>query len=535
VLPWEKLQMRLSALIAIGIGLALLLSMPATASVYCVQDELNRAGMDVGAVDGALGPKTQAAAQAFATAKSLSLPELTKADAWRWCSAMRRARLGSDVDKLAVINGLSALDFDIASPPPGAPTLAQRQAFWNMHKASVCMPQTKAHGWGMTFELPKLTAQDFSEPPDLVFPQASKLLQACKVGPLPKARGDDPVPNDNPPDPIPIKSGKEIVYINEHYGMTDASIDIAAFYFVRRLHGHRYYPEWGDARKAIDSMLAWAKAGSMTRNIQGEGNGNSGTVHWLYATATADILMAYVEMAPLMTAEQRGVVGPWLNGIMAKLVGNNERYRTHNHGVGWGLNLAVWGLSLGNRDAVQHAIDRYKMAIYDMRPDGSFPAESSRGGEGLTYQSLMTSDLVVMALLFRHTLGLDLFSYSVDGHTVHDAVEYVLASIEDPSINKKYARPCARAGDFYGATVDEPHVPTMGPGLTFHDLSYLPSYARLFPERGSHQGIVDRWRLPVERAAVHPVLGAAPACMFDTTLENLIRGEVDGLPPVAAN
>ncbi|MGN6486413.1 MAG: alginate lyase family protein [Devosia sp.] len=509
-------------------------STPAVASVFCVQTELAGAGVDVGGIDGDLGPRTKAAAQAFIAASDfayLDLPTLSEANAWQWCAAMRRARLGAAGDALPVVNGLSALDFDVTSPPPGAPTLAQRQLFWNLHKtAKRCLPnEDRKYGWGMTFQLPKLTAEDFSEAPDLVFPPATRAAAACNLKFPYVSRGDAPVRSDTPPAPLPTKTGKEIVYINEHYGLTDDSIDIAAFYFVRRLLEHRYNPKGDDATKAIEAMVSWAEANTMSRNIQGEGNGNSGTVHWLYATATADILSAYVDVAPLMTAEQRGIVGPWLNRVMTKIVGNSERYRTHNHHVGWGMMLAIWGLSIGDHDAVQNAIDRYKMAIHDMRPDGSFPAESSRGGEGLTYQSLMTSDLVVMALFFKHSLGIDLFSYAVDGHTVHDAVDFVLASTDNPSVNRKYALPCPQAGDFYGASVNEPHVPTMGPGLTFHDLSYLPSYARLFRERPSHKIIVERWRMPVERAAVHPVMGAAPACMFNTTLENFIRGDTTGI------
>jgi hypothetical protein len=131
--------------------------------------------------------------------------------------------------------------------------------------------------------------------------------------------------------------------------------------------------------------------------------------------------------------------------------------RTQNHAAGWGTMIATWGLATGDRDAVQYAIESFKLAIHDMRPDGSFAADHSRGGNGLSYQNLITGDLVNTAMLLSTSIDVDLFSYEVEGRSIHTAVGYMLDAMDDPvTFNKRYALACPKGGDSPTTSVDNP-------------------------------------------------------------------------------
>ncbi|MDC0131137.1 heparin lyase I family protein, partial [Planktomarina temperata] len=114
------------------------------------------------------------------------------------------------------------------------------------------------------------------------------------------------------------------------------------------------------------------------------------------------------------------------------------------------------------------------LAIHDMRPDGSFPTDSARSGMGLHYSSIATGHLVMMSALIYSNTQQDLFSYTVDGRSIHDAVNFIVKAIKQPVItNKLYALPCPGGGDRW-ATIGDPEL-----AFTY-TATYLQVYANLF-------------------------------------------------------
>ena len=71
----------------------------------------------------------------------------------------------------------------------------------------------------------------------------------------------------------------------------------------------------------------------------------------------------------------------------------------------------IWGLMIDDLKAVQHSIDVVKLAVHDMRPDGSFPIDTQRSGMGLKYNSDSYGYLLMMASLLKDATGKDLFNY----------------------------------------------------------------------------------------------------------------------------
>jgi len=411
------------------------------------------------------------------------------------------------------VNGLTASDFDITTTPPNVMTDKAATEYWSMPQHDKkCFVYRKEYGAPLTMQLQLQPPATFARAPQSIFPPAEP-LPACVPQGIQTARLAEQVTNFDPPTPLKPFDAKTVAEYAHSYGHhdTEAATDFAGYWFATTLAHYRAFNDPADSRALIDTLLAWNKAGAFTKNIQIAGN--SGTVIYSISTNMAALIAAYADLAPVMTAEERQQLGPWFNSFMHKLAANADQFRTQDHEMGFGLLLAEWGLAVGDKAAVQHAIDRYKYAINDMRPDGVFMQDSSRGGSGLNYQNLMTSDAVLLAALLKTDLGLDLFSYSVQGRSIEDAIGYNLAAMADPvAFNKRNALPCPDAST---QTVDNPVTDFSDLGDTFSTSIYLPVFALLNPESKYAGPIMDRFgEKALHQAYFQEVIGGAPICLL---------------------
>ena len=438
------------------------------------------------------------------------------------------ARADDDVPRSKTINGLSAKDFDIVTPPKGVLSPADQQAYWNLHLTSkVCLEYRPSYGKPYTLNLRMQPAAKFLAAPQSPFPAPSRVASCVPMGPQ-TMRLQEPVVSETPPEPPKRLSAALVDEYAHHYGHHDdeVNVDNAGYWFASHLALHRAFPDGPEGRMLIDTLAKWARVRSYMGSIQV--GGDKGPVIFAQATEIATMLNAYADLAPEMTADERTLIGPWLNAIMIKIAGNTDDFPTQNHEAGWGLMTAIWGLATGDREAVQHAIERYKLAIHNMRPDGSFAQDSSRGGSGLSYNNLITGDLVLTAALFKTSLDIDLFDYAVDDRSIHDAVRYVLASARDPvAYNKRYALPCPQASK---GAVDQP-LRDFGLGDTFSLSTYLPAYAILNPSQPASSQILEQYGRPLELAIFHQTLGAPPLCLFNIVPPGAARTAIRH-PPV---
>ena len=92
----------------------------------------------------------------------------------------------------------------------------------------------------------------------------------------------------------------------------------------------------------------------------------------------------------------------------------------------------IWGLMVNDLNAVQNSINVVKLAVHDMRPDGSFPIDTQRGGMGINYNSTSYGYLLMMASILKGKTGEDLFLYRVDGRSLHNGADFVIKSIKEP-------------------------------------------------------------------------------------------------------
>ena len=143
-----------------------------------------------------------------------------------------------------------------------------------------------------------------------------------------------------------------------------------------------------------------------------------------------------------------------------------------------------------------------------MRPDGSFPIDSQRGAMGNNYTYFSTQSLTLIAALLKQKKNIDLFSYEVEGRSIHSAVEHVVQSIKDQSnTNKKYALPCF-SGDRWGSVDNPSHWFEKAAG------GALSVYASIFPEKSSSIYIERKYAFEKKSLILSENGGGAPNCQF---------------------
>jgi hypothetical protein len=331
--------------------------------------------------------------------------------------------------------------------------------------------------------------------------------------PLPHAEADVPACKAYRVGAAPKPLGT--IVIPRNYGDRNLDVDFALRWFMSQLSLSR--GEGGaEERKALKAALVeWAQADALHRKIQVEGNGDKGPADYETSTFIMTLLDGFAETADLMTADERAAVGVWLNRFIATAAGSRVMHRQDNKTVLWAYMTLFWGLTVGDAEAVRHGIDVYNLGIHDMRPDGSHTLDAERGGMGLHYNNFKTGNLVMIAALVKERLGLDLFSYEVDGRSVHTAVDFVAATIKDPSLNSRYAIACAKSGDRFGP-VSRPYLAyTKTDGGALH-AAYMLVYAKYFPGRETSRWISERFAYAFKDPAANLWnAGGAPACLFN--------------------
>lgn len=102
-----------------------------------------------------------------------------------------------------------------------------------------------------------------------------------------------------------------------------------------------------------------------------------------------------------------------------------------------GVQMA-WGALQGNDTIFTEGLEKIVLALHQMNDDGGFPREIARGGNAYLYQNLTTMSVMYMANLAR-VQGYDVFSWNVEGKSLHDMVSFAIDSAKSPATLETYA------------------------------------------------------------------------------------------------
>jgi len=199
------------------------------------------------------------------------------------------------------------------------------------------------------------------------------------------------------------------------------------------------------------------------------------------------ILTTTATIAENFDEKERGIVGPWLNNLIKEVAKSKWKDRQDNKAYQTSYITLIWGLMVNDLIAVQNSINTVKLAVHDMRPDGSFPIDTQRGGMGIDYNNKSYGYLLMMASILKDKTGQDLFSYNVDGRNLHNGADFVIKSIIEPSkINSIYAISCPDGGDRFG-TIENPST------YFIEIATNTMVYANKFPEYENSDFIMNKY------------------------------------------
>jgi hypothetical protein len=358
-------------------------------------------------------------------------------------------------------------DLDLTSKPKKILSKSKTKAMWNVHETAKECGDHPTFAKGFGYKLKKYKEDFFLKnnwvSPFNNFADKDKHKVSLKIGPKPL----------------------EVIKLNESYGEEVAEANFAINYFQEAAYTGRVDNSDENINKIKLVLLDWATKDALRKGINVSW-GNK-PVDWQMMVLINSILTTTATIADTFDAEERKILGPWLNKLVRKVAKSSWRQRQDNKAYFTSYITLIWGLMVNDLKAVQHSIEVVKLAVHDMRPDGSFSTDTQRGGMGLKYNSDSYGYLLMMASLLKDATGKDLFNYEVDGRSLHNGADFVIQGILHPSkTNQKYAIPCPDSGDRWGS-VEKPSTSFI------KSSTYLMVYVSKFPDYKNSDVVIKKF------------------------------------------
>jgi poly(beta-D-mannuronate) lyase len=236
-------------------------------------------------------------------------------------------------------------------------------------------------------------------------------------------------------------------YLNGSNGPTDPQEAKATVPYQRLQDavtaGASRYVAAGDHAEAacVASLLArWAAARALLDYSYRESSQAWYQVEWTLSS----ISLAYsiVQSDAAVSAEQRSQILKWMRDVTDRMFDQDphpdDRAHENNHAYWRALCGASVGILTNDNKLYRRALKQYERAIGQMNPDGSLPLEMARHENALRYQSFALTPLVMIAELAARQ-GSDLYRVRVNGHTIADAVDFLVRASANRDLMKRYA------------------------------------------------------------------------------------------------
>jgi hypothetical protein len=359
-------------------------------------------------------------------------------------------------------------DLDLTSKPNKILSQNETKSLWNAYKKAPKCFEHPTYGNGVGYKLKKISK--------------NRIINNSWTSPFYKYEEDSK---------HKIKLGKNLpnpivtINLNEDYGERQLLVDSAIKFFQQAAYVARVGKSMEEVEKVKTVLLDWANNNALKEGINVSW-GNK-PVDWQMMVLINSILTTTAVISESLDSKERQVLGPWLNNLIKNVANSKWKDRQDNKAYQTSYITLIWGLMVNDLNAVQNSINVVKLAVHDMRPDGSFPIDTQRGGMGIDYNNKSYGYLLMMASILKDKTGVDLFSYNVNGRSLHNGADFVIKSIKEPSkLNSIYAISCPDGGDRWG-TVEKPSTYFIKIATT------MMVYAKQFPEYENSTYIMEKY------------------------------------------
>lgn len=207
--------------------------------------------------------------------------------------------------------------------------------------------------------------------------------------------------------------------------------------------GASRYVATGDPAEAacVASLLErWAGAKTLLDYSYKESSQAWYQVEWTLSSVSLGFSVVQTDSA--ITAGQRKVILQWMHDVTETMFAQDPRPDDHahenNHAYWRALCATSVGIMTSDEKLYRRGLEQYARAIGQMNPDGSLPLEMARHENALHYQSFALTPLVMIAELAQRQ-GTDLYDLRVNGHTIADAVDFLVRASGNLDLMKPYA------------------------------------------------------------------------------------------------
>ena len=208
-------------------------------------------------------------------------------------------------------------------------------------------------------------------------------------------------------------------------------------------NGAGRYVATGDSAEAVcvaNLLARWAAANALLDYSFQESSQAWYQAEWTLSSVS--LAWSVVQTDPSIPAAQRAAILGWMHKVTEYMFDQDphpgEPARENNHAYWRALCATSVGILTSDDKLYRRGLEQYVRAIGQMNSDGSFPLEMARHENALHYQSFALAPLVMIAELARRQ-GIDLYSLRVNGHTIDDAVDFLVRASAEPGLVKKYA------------------------------------------------------------------------------------------------
>ena len=264
--------------------------------------------------------------------------------------------------------------------------------------------------------------------------------------------------------------------ISSKYGGFDNERFEGIYDFINTNIGLNRLQPMGPAQQRLkEFLLTWSAADALSKNIRFKLM-KEFRLDFHIQSMIPPLIIAYSDVSDHLSNAEKIQIGTWINRLVEQSQQSDFYSRQDNKAYLRHLIALLWGIVIQNEELIAQAKAGYEHAILDMRPDGTFPKEVSRGGTGIKYQNRAINVLVTMAG-YATLIGENWIEYEVNGRSIKNAVDWIDKASQDPSMNKIYARECVGGSD---GTIENPimnYLDTLRTGSS--DIAWVEIYTGL--------------------------------------------------------
>ena len=284
---------------------------------------------------------------------------------------------------------------------------------------------------------------------------------------------------------------------------------------------------------ALDHFMSvvtrWARAGAMTRLEDDVAGSNTSVTFGLERTLAALIPnWALVRADKRVKPDDRKLVDAWIGRMVDQTdtntggrgratrvldcPANQETNNCNNHRYLRDEINIMWGALAGGDVRFRKGIERFRVALRQMRRDGSLPLETARGSRALWYQNYAIGMLVTTAEVAARQ-GYDLYGMTIDGKSIHLAISFLLNGLKRPAIVFPYAKANRSPGP--GLDWREQDLRFMDKRGRWHHMAWLETYMHRFPNHPNTRRIKKEYAsIFQDRPLATRTQGGMTSCFF---------------------